>query len=921
MVGKNITKIITVALNLLAVIFYIITTVERSTFSQIYKRTSMIFANFIKRKWKKGGLRFDNDDNDVDELEADIILRLEKPNLAEIENGFRGKIKKLTMKYKCTMAIIHTIIVFLMQVLYGNITLSIVLFVVNATIIALKKPRLAVLLSLFGGRTSILLKTWACVLLIPEYFNITLPNWIEVVIGFSGLCISLEPVIGLRNETRKSWATLDNKVKNEYYNIKNIDTYWSNLGLNNKPSNAVVVQATSPDFPKQRERECLRLTNDVIPFEKTLKQKSDLFYLAIMSDSHHVLSLNKRVLGAKSDLNLSFCDTFIRIMGETYQNAEYINISKRQSVIKALSTPGSAGEFAKMTTLEPIWKDSTIPLIIKTWIKIMDIILYECAINGKIPQFAIDYRLYRKIEILPFTDEMTHKITRLMNAPNLIARVVDNWVFYPFNESMIINRFNIIPKLGLNITLDISEIIPHYGHWVGFLCDFTDYDGTQHAYQMFGCLIVRIKHLINNRSILTEDEFIMKYYYLIKRYEKHIFRDVRSNDGILLHMIGQQASGDITTSDDNSLRSSAYLILVMARINVSVNDLTRLEIIRIGASGDDTWLFLNKHYFSKQFVSQVPESMEYISKQLGWKLKMIDFYDSDRKEETVSPDVLSHHIQTSLVVDKNFNEYKIQTVKRNEQKTWAKWDFSPNQTSKLSNEKCYKLSTKMLSFMTCLFGNTALYFHSLRVLLKVRSGICKMNTDTYSWRNIEKIGINCLDLNNLCESQTSYKWEDLTFLEIQEEDLEETKNALNMIKIETNITIIILTQNKKYFVNFSKLKYNISKFMDQELKKGLVKTKSESVNWWNEILIKPFESTQEANMDESTIKEKITTKTAKTSVYKLNLHLCKHTQKQFNKTKFNNNYNTINVFCNKCYIIKTKTNIIGRVIIVNYRNQ
>jgi len=799
--------------------------------SSVFDKVNKLFARFTIRKWSKGTLQGNFMSIKKEEIQAEYIVRMEKPHTTDAMDATEIKAEKEIAKQKKNIFIIVSAINVVCGLASGHHEMALALFLINLISSITNNESIGLLIDSIVISPYYTTKILSTILVVIEMFLPYLPKKLKRIFNVIAVMASVQPLVTLRNETRKDWYSLDKTLQDvQYYNKNCISDYWSHLGLKNKQMTAVRVSAITPDKPSKQIRKSMRITDHFNEFSD-IRKLSDNYGLSDLSNNHHVLSINKRMLSVKHEITLKYNDEFVNVMANMYTNLQYVNISIDESIRKALSTDGSAGEFAKRTMLEPAWKDQSVEEIMQSWKYIVTRTFENIKYMEKIDENFVQYMLYRKNEILPYDEKGDIKVTRLMNAPNLAARVCDTYAFYPMNEAIARSKWQLPGKIGINILSDLNLMIT-YEHTIVIICaDFSDFDGSQHPYQMYGNCLSRVKHTLI--SDIDNKEKIKKISYIMKRYKTHWHRNVKSNDGIEIETIGQQASGDITTSDDNTMRSSTYMMMVIEEYNKMSPKKLQYEKCMLICSGDDINIITKEEDIH---VDIFKFAMFEIAYRLGWKLKMVDVYSSGDYNLNDAM-ILSHGIKIQNIKINN-KIFMVPVLTREKIKQWAKWDWAAEQPHELSNKTAAKLTAKMISFIVMLWTDAKMIVYCHYILLSLKSKSAITRPESYSWRQLDKIGVDVILPYNLLSMQIKIIFQNAKIkITIEDEDLECIKMKLKsmyqikwrrLIKEEDGINWLDISKMTKYTINSMESAYNKNT--------KSIKGRTQDIMWWRETM-------------------------------------------------------------------------------------
>jgi len=277
--------------------------------------------------------------------------------------------------------------------------------------------------------------------------------------------------------------------------------------------------------------------------------------------------------------------------------------SMRDYISYALKSKGSAGRWGKHKMLEGILKDDKSKEVLMMWEQFIKERLSK-AIEQQIIYVPgiIGYEIYKKNELLgcdvkedypePFTNNAAKevasmKVTRMIQAPHLPVRVMDAFYHVDWNDSYAQYREQTYGKVGVRYLQDISRFMDPMTFGISGESDFKDYDCSNSPQKIRWCAAVRLQCKRNDTKT-TLNEYIKYYRYLKWKAEVHLKRTMQTTWNVRVNMVGGLASGDITTSDDGTLRTEVYIEACKEAITRDTTD--RVKVIDGGANGDDTIL-------------------------------------------------------------------------------------------------------------------------------------------------------------------------------------------------------------------------------------------------------------------------------------------------------------------------------------------
>lgn len=575
------------------------------------------------------------------------------------------------------------------------------------------------------------------------------------------------------NKPRKELDKKYLKFNNE------ISDYWIDLGLTDlalKDQVCCRLEANTPVKPDNEERICFNAIV-LLPSGYWLSKLACQWVPALMSDQAHVKSLIKRVCGKKLEPDIRITKKFEEKMVSIYEQIGLTEPNLTKNIIKAMQTKGTAGQYAKKSAFEEIWKQSTSKEMIRFWKTEVIKYMKTAMITKQIEERLISYMLYRKREALPLNEEGVVKITRIMNAPSLPSRYVDSHVFEPVGEGMSMKRGIITPNIGINIFIELKMILIYNPNKKMLELDISDYDGGITAAQGYVNCKARMLHMIKNNYSIEE------ICYLIPRYDKHIFRIVRSTKGITYMVLGSQATGDITTSVDNTSKSAAAAEMI-------IDTLEEEKIITNSwpqTHGDDNITSFSLHG-SKDDIEHIVKA---IMTDLGWQIKEGSVIINDALQDGKAM-FLSHGVKIKKILCEEDKELQFAILVREKVRLCAKWAIAAEMGEKINKETRAKLASKYLSFLMTSLGHPDVMMASIHMLLYLQS-TSGSYTGQYTWGAIEAKTMADVTLENIVKLQLPIT---LKYKPIAIEVTDEEKSNI----IETIILINnLLRSNHKQF--------------------------------------------------------------------------------------------------------------------------
>lgn len=647
-------------------------------------------------------------------------------------------------------------------------------------------------------------------------------------------------------------------LKNEKHNI---DDYWKEKGLNmsvlNEESTNVIFETKEPLKQDSQVYQGVDM-RDYYDVPKYILMKADAWGFSDLSDEMHAKSLHKRIAARKEEYKVKEIEEFNKNLIIASNSLQNIEIPDQKLLLKALATPGTAGQFAKRSVYEKLWKDQTAKDFIEVWESVIGKMLELVLVTNYIPENIIGYMLYRKREILPIDENGKVKITRLMNSPNLVARIADSVVFGEMNEAIILGRKTRRSNVGINIFTELKQILIYDENKVHIEWDISDFDGGQCAMQLAGNCMARVNYGIKNKKLIN------KIMYLIARYERHMNKEVKSTWGIIYRVLGQQASGDITTSDDNSEKSNAFCMMLLKAINNEIKKLNLKikyenktydeynqgpEITGIinheVVHGDDGNLTMVKPPISGEKLKEIIFN---VGKSIGWKVKPEDFAVNTALQDGKAK-FLSHGVKLREIKYDDETILTFAVIVREKERLYNKWCKAAELDNKLTAITKSKLVSKYLSFTLTSLGHPEIIVASMYMLMQLRAPLIEMKGQ-YSWMGLSAKTINDITLDKIVTLQLPLKTNanpigiklyDDEYSMVQEviikmvnefnELNEKQNNKRKYRKIEPEISDFI----KNDFLMVNELVIIITMYYEILEKMSAISKPKESERWWEMI--------------------------------------------------------------------------------------
>lgn len=564
----------------------------------------------------------------------------------------------------------------------------------------------------------------------------------------------------------KTWRMLESDSFLNYND--DISQQWKSLGLNVTRNACCRIKTIAEPETKEKNSGRKLSLNDLLINKKILKGIENQWNAADQTDAMHVESIYKVYMRGKNEVDLQQLNKFQEILVAYHENFKVIVPDLSETTRKAISTEGTAGEFGKHILMEQQIKDKMNLEFLEAWenvVKIATMAVPKIRRNNEITE----YRNYKKVEIIGNIEGSSDQmITRLLSAPNLVLRVTDSYHFHYLNEAIVEERFSKIGQVGINVFEELKWITRPWAtkyHYFGM--DFSNFDGTQHPQMMVACLIARLCQLIN-QGCLTQETLN----YLIRRYCLHIKKKIKS-EKIEVQVIGQQASGDITTSDDNTMRSTTFAIMVMIELeakNILIGRNNQIRSIDAFCQGDDTLLRITNKHMEQEIKDttgdKVVEACKRIAKSIGWEVKFVEHYQPGRGRVNF----LGYNVEMVKIrvkwVDCIIN-MRVPLINRDEERMIGKLLSTSKITTiterdgklNITQEIARVFNGKMLTAWFTFFHRPEIVLIAATVLIAVRSMAVEQSDMSYHLRLLKENILYAMDENESLRIQTTIEAE------------------------------------------------------------------------------------------------------------------------------------------------------------------
>lgn len=503
-----------------------------------------------------------------------------------------------------------------------------------------------------------------------------------------------------------------------------VSAYWAKAGLRIDDIHTISIQADDPNKEREPLTTGLRLYERFIVPETAVRYAKN-YDFARQDDQMHTKAIHKRLAGKKTNPKLAFLEQQLVKMMFNF-NLKPKEESRRKRILQALATSGTAGQWAKHTILETDWKTVENPISIKLWSHLQPIITCIIAANKARQGDLFTYMLYRKVETLPLDENGNVKTTRLIQAAGLEMRIPDAVIFGDLNDAIAESRDRTYADIGSRLDHELVVFLDPYEDTWKITGDFSDYDGSQHPMHMMSCKYLRMSNELTYRQDLNE--LIVRLYYLRNKYRLHVERIVKSSWGITIQMMGQLASGDIVTSDDNTLRSSAFLYMIDSDYE---RDSDQQRTKTAAATGDD----IAKKGTYTQNPLEYAGIAAHKAKNLGYNLKECLFYHSNKRGDSAVR--LGHKVET-LVLHTQIGPITVPCLARPEIRLYGKLLLSAEVADAGTRKVKEAILAKMMSYIHVLWGMPEIVLICMTIVVQL-TGVDLVPSEAqnpYNWNNI-----------------------------------------------------------------------------------------------------------------------------------------------------------------------------------------
>lgn len=451
------------------------------------------------------------------------------------------------------------------------------------------------------------------------------------------------------------------------------------------------------------------------------------------------------------------------------------------------------------------------------------------------------YSLYFKREMIPLQEINTPKPARSLGAPNSIVRGADFYAMSNYHE----NLKRDIPHNGVIVGYNMFENFTSLwmlslvkNDYVITSSDYSSWDASQHPVLMEANAFCKIKSCLNSGHYVNAE-------YLKHRYLRHCLRINKFerveniNEEFNFLTIGQQGTGDITTSLDNSMRNVGVLLAAInnqiklrkktlnkfvKKIDNQINENDDESNIVICCQGDDNVLISHKNIkFKKQELTDFVNTV-------GLELRFSNDLPFQTKEELFlshGVDQLAVTFKTSHDKTKNLRNFdKVDLI------TAIAWKDSSKIFDRLFMTKDkYDQSVytqrgitimKMLSFIIAYGANLNMYIILMIILKNYISTIIKDD---------RKVNFSKAEISYILEETRTTPIKNFSYYEILKTHIKINDDGItNLKKIRVSIPDYEETLKKIHPEVLNEVQTTILKNKDLKLRELWIKEEINVVN-------------------------------------------------------------------------------------------
>jgi hypothetical protein len=387
--------------------------------------------------------------------------------------------------------------------------------------------------------------------------------------------------LGLFRSITTDWSRLKMGKKSR------ISAWWTEQGLKPIAENARNIVTHALDPPRVK-------SGHVSTPYITLEGKTSIISLTSkwtmnrsnQNTAHFVKMFSRRLEGRTNQPTkefIQFCRLKALELTRLIVSQKGMHLKFQRDMHGALQKKGSLGRFLKWTQVQAIAKDASIEFVYNMWMQVREIIMSMADKRCKPLKGWTTYEMYFKNELLPPTSEGGEKITRLVQAPQYPLRFTDYYYIGSTNEMYASLKEKGTGRIGYRYYLDIPLCfgsVEEIEELQFFMSDFTDFDGSQSPLHFDLTRVIRMEL---TRLLYRRYDVFEVLNYIHWKYLLHVYRTNQSSWGCLLKIVGGLASGDVTTSDDNTIRAAFAMEYIISK--------SGLRDYKLSAQGDDTLIY------------------------------------------------------------------------------------------------------------------------------------------------------------------------------------------------------------------------------------------------------------------------------------------------------------------------------------------
>lgn len=602
---------------------------------------------------------------------------------------------KATSKWKNTFIFAIMVTVAVILTIYAPTVINIAIILISLILMALNMTNEATLLVSLALRTNTVNFVIMIMRAIMRVVVGAKDGWQQQQGAINLLVDALVGGLIFFSSTRdedmnKQWTELEKEGNWRIGRKLDIDNQRIMSKITNTPSTCRIAIRGEVNSDKR-----IKTGFDLYRFIRTTKDDLEIikkFDYAEQDDDMLGKALNKRIIGTSKKINTKAMKEAYKIIVDKYSVLEPVRTKSRtikEAVHDAFSTDGSVGYFMKKTLIEENFKSVNNERSMQIMEGICYMLLEQVRDMKRFKEAAKPYWLYQKVEAIERDEKGDIKITRLMQATNMLYRPLDSWAFGVMNETIVHNAYRSEAKIGADPILTVLthlKVNERTDAWV-VNSDIENFDGSQHPYLMAACRRARIRQLIANG--LFEEAL-----YVAARYEIEIHRFVTIKDKGIIEVVGLQPSGSITTSDDNTMRIVA--LITMALIRTGLYHTTRStdnKGVHVLCAGDNITVVT----YAKEEALNLMERMREVGTDLGMVFKELTL-----QPITDKPSILGYTCVEEMIrvkIGDRTVKLSINAVTRTEDRAIAKLYMGAEWDTKKTTKNVQKQLSKCISSM------------------------------------------------------------------------------------------------------------------------------------------------------------------------------------------------------------------------------